>query len=598
MKKFSFLFLTFILSASLLAQKNWLNSEISPEDIKAHLFYLASDEMKGRFSGTKEEKKAGNYIKEQFSTYGLKPLFKNSYFQEFQFIEKIELTKNNNVTIKIKNKEIKLIPKKDFITAPFSGKAKKESNLVFAGYGISAPKLNYNDYEGLDVKNKIVLIMRGHPEHDSSQSEFDNYSSLRYKALTAKENGAIGVIFVNGILSEKEDNFIKLQYDGAPAIKDFPVIQIKRDIINNILEREGFEFQKIQEQIDKQKIPNSFELSNIKISLSTEIKEIENTARNVAGYLEGNDSLLKNEYIVIGAHYDHLGIDQLLSSSLYKGKDKQIHNGADDNASGTSGLLELAEKFCSQKEHLKRSIIFIAFSGEELGILGSTYFTNNLPIPKENIIAMLNMDMIGRLDSIKKLTIIGAGTSSIWKELLKKYNKYGFELSLSDAGSGGSDHQAFLNKNIPVLFFFTGIHSDYHKPSDDPDKINYEGEAEILKFVFDIANEIQSSEIKPDFVKVEQLNRNTARSRVTVGTIPEFGYNGEGYKISGVTEGGPAEKAGLKGGDIIIKFGSKKINNIYDFMYALSSYKAGDIVEITVLRDGNELMFNVELIEK
>ncbi|MEJ5350535.1 MAG: M28 family peptidase [Melioribacteraceae bacterium] len=596
MKKY-FCFILFIIAATTSAQKKWIDSEITTKDLKAHLFYLASDEMKGRFTGSNEERKAGNYIKEQFASFGLKPLFNNSYFQEFPFIEKIELTGKNSVQIKASGYSKALILKKDFITAPFSGNGKAESNIIFAGYGISASELNYDDYEKINVNGKIVLVLRSHPEHDSTKSEFDKYSSMRFKAAIAKEKGAAAIVFINQ--EKEEDELIQLRYDGAPGIKNFPIIQLKREIIKKIFEQRGLNLSEIQKKIDNEKKPHSIEFDDVVISINTEVKEIENKARNVAGYLEGNDPNLKNEYLIIGAHYDHLGIDQLLSSSLYKGKDKQIHNGADDNASGTSGLLELAEKFSSIKNSIRRSIIFIAFSGEELGILGSTYFTNNLPVPRENIIAMLNLDMVGRLDAEKKLTIIGTGTSSKWKDLLNEKNKYNFQFNLSDAGSGGSDHQAFLNKNIPVLFFFTGIHSDYHKPSDDADKINYEGEAEVINFVFDIANEIQNSNTKPDFVKVsEPVNRISTRSRVTAGTIPEFGYNGEGYKISGVTEGGPAEKAGLRSGDIIIKFGDKKIGNIYDFMYAISNYKPGDKVDVTVLREEKELTFEVELIEK
>ncbi|MDH7604586.1 MAG: M28 family peptidase [Melioribacter sp.] len=596
MRKYLIIFLSLITTITY-SQKKWIDSEITPKDLKAHLFYLASDEMKGRFTGSNEERKVGNYIKEQFAAYGLKPLFNNSYFQEFPFIEKIELTRNNSVLIKTPLYSKKLIIKKDFITAPFSGNGNAKSNVIFAGYGISAPELNYDDYEKINVYGKIVIVLRSNPENDSARSEFEKYSSMRFKALIAKEKGAAAIIFVNQ--KKNDDELIQLTYDGAPGIKNFPVVQVKREFIENIFEQKGLILSEIQKQIDSQKKPHSIEFDDITISIATEVKEIEKKARNVAGYLEGNSPNLKNEYLVIGAHYDHLGIDQLLSSSLYKGKDKQIHNGADDNASGTSGLLELAEKFSSIKDSIRRSIIFIAFSGEELGILGSTYFTNNLPIPQENIIAMLNLDMVGRLDSEKNLTIIGAGTSSKWKDMLNKNNKYNFELNLSDAGSGGSDHQAFLNKNIPVLFFFTGIHSDYHRPSDDADKINYDGASDVIKFVFDIANEIQNYDAKIDFVKVsETVKRTSTRSRVTVGTIPEFGYNGEGYKISGVTEGGPAEKAGLKSGDIIIKFGPKKISNIYDFMYAISNYKPGDKVDVTILRDEKELTFEVVLIEK
>jgi DNA-binding transcriptional MerR regulator len=600
MKKILYIICAFVITTISFAQKTWSDPQITAKDIKAHIFYLASDEMKGRFTGTDEERMAGNYIKVQFQSYGLSPLISGSYFQEFPFIEKVELTGSNTLSTKIEGKQKSLQVNKEFITAPFSGKRNFSTNLVFAGYGISASKLNYDDYDGIDVSGKVVVALRYHPEHDSAKSEFDRYASYRQKASAARDKGAVGIIFVNGYLPRNdEDQLMELRYDGAGSIKDFSVLQVKRNIIDDIFKKEGFNLAEIQKNIDGSKKPSSIEFPKIKVTLSTEVKEVEKVGRNVVAYLEGTDPLLKSEYIVVGAHYDHLGIDQLKTSSMYKGNDPQIHNGADDNASGTTGLLELAEKFGAHKNELKRSIIFIAFSGEELGLLGSSYFTNNPPIAMDKIVAMLNMDMVGRLNEEKSLTVIGAGTSSVWKNLLDEKNKYDFKLTLSDGGSGGSDHQAFTNKNIPVLFFFTGTHTDYHKPSDDAEKINLDGQSDVINYVYSIADAIQQSENRPDFVKVEEpAQRNVPRSRVTVGTVPEFGYNGNGYKVSGVTEGGPAAKGGMIAGDIIIKFGSKTVNNIYDFMYAMGEYSPGDKVDVVVQRDGKEVTLNLELITK
>ncbi len=597
MKRITILFLVLLTSFSFAQDKN-RTAAITAEEIKSHVYYLASDEMKGRFTGSPEEKKAGDYIKSQFETAGLKPAFNGKWFQEFPFIEKIELTKNNSLALEINGKKKSLIVSQDFITAPFSGKAEFSGNLIFAGYGISASNLKYDDYDDLDVTGKVVIVMRSHPEHDSSRSEFERFASLRNKAANAKAKGAAGLILVNRWAPKNdEDPLMELRYDGAAGMKDFPVIHIKRSFVDELFNNEELNFAELQKQIDAEKKTISFIFKNTKVSLQTETKVIEKIARNVGGMLEGSDPILKNEFIVIGAHYDHLGIDQLLAASMYKGKDKVIHNGADDNASGTTGLLEIAEKFGSKINQLKRSIIFVAFSGEELGILGSTYFTNNSPVDIKNIVAMLNMDMIGRLNEENNLTIIGAGTSSKWKSLLNEKNIYGFKLAMSDAGSGGSDHQAFSNKNIPVLFFFTGTHSDYHKPTDDVDKINITGQEKVTNFVFDIANAVNQLDTKPDYVKVEEpaSRGSVGRTRVTIGTVPEFGYNGTGYKLSGVTEGGPAAKAGLKAGDIIVKFGIKSIDSIYDFMYASQDYKAGDKVDVVVLRDGKEITFNLEL---
>ena len=599
MKRYTVLVIA-LFSSFLFAQNKIHNPLITSEEIKANIYYLASDDMKGRFTGSPEERKAGDYIKSEFETYGLKPAFNGNWFQEFPFVEKVQLTKANSLTLDINGQKQNLKLGKEFTTVSYSANGKVTGDLVFAGYGISAPKLGYDDFAGLDVKGKIVVVMRYHSEHDSSKSEFDRYASFRNKATIAKEKGAAGIILVNGYAPVNEDDpLMDLRYDGAPPMSDIFVQNMKRLFVDQLFKSEGLNFLDYQKKIDASKKPASFAFKNAKATLSTGVKEIVSKGRNVAGMIEGSDPTLKNEYIVIGAHYDHLGIDQLKESSMYKGKEPMIHHGADDNASGTSGLLEIAEKFGSIKERVKRSIIFVAFSGEELGILGSTYFTNNSPVPLNEIAAMLNMDMVGRLNSENSLTIIGTGTSSEWKTLLNEKNKYGFKLGFNEGGSGGSDHQAFTNKNIPVLFFFTGTHSDYHKPSDTADKINNEGEARVVNYVYDIADDIDLEAKRPDFIKVEEpASRGEVRTRVTVGTVPEFGFSGNGYKISGVTEGGPAAKAGMKANDIIIKFGPKTVNNIYDFMYAMGDYKAGDKVEVVVLRDGKEVKLNVELMAK
>ncbi len=607
MKRYSFFVIAFIPSF-LFSQNKIHNPLITAEEIKQNVFYLASNNMKGRLTGSPEERKAGDYIKSEFETYGLKPAFSEGmddpgnkkWFQEFPFVEKVELTKTNLLTFDINGKKQILKAGKDFTTVSYSANGKVTGNLVFAGYGISAQKLGYDDYAGLDVKDKIVIVMRYHPEHDSSKSEFDRFASFRTKATVAKEKGAAAIILVNGYAPlNEEDPLMELRYDGAPPMTGILVQNMKRSFVDQLFKSEKLSFSDYQKKIDAAKKSASFVFKNVKATLSTGVKEIVNRGRNIAGIIEGSDPVLKNECIVIGAHYDHLGIDQLKESSLYKGKEPMIHHGADDNSSGTAGLLEIAEKFGSIQHRLKRTIIFVAFSGEELGILGSTYFTNNPPVPLNTIVAMLNMDMIGRLNSENSLTIIGAGTSSEWKTLLNEKNKYGFKLGFNDSGSGGSDHQAFTNKKIPVLFFFTGTHPDYHKPSDTADKINNEGEARVVNYVYDVANDIDLAVKRPDFVKVEEpVSRGEVRTRVSVGTVPEFGYNGNGYKISGVTEGGPAAKAGMKAEDIIIKFGPKTVNNIYDFMYAIGDYKAGDKVEVTVLREGKEVKLNVVLMAK
>ncbi len=593
MKKLFFLFA--ILSFAVFAQDTSDNPEITIEELQAHIKYLASDELEGRLAGSEGGKLAAEYIKSEFEKYGLLPFYEGSFFQPFEFVQTIELGENNSLTLSYNNSEVTPSLDADYVTTAFSGSGTISGTLAFAGYGISSSKLEYDDFEGLDLNGKIVLIMRYNPEHDSVMSEFDRFSSLRVKASAARDNGALGVIFFNGFKPNSEDDFVGFKPDRGPLMTDFPVIQLKRNIIERLFKSEGYDLKTIQEEIDNNKKPKSFVLGNSFASVSTEVNEIKTIGRNVAGYLEGNDPILKDEFIVVGAHFDHLGWG--VDGSMYRGDEPMIHNGADDNASGTAGLLELAEKFASNPELLNRSIVFMGFNAEELGLLGSNYTVNNFPVDLNQTVAMINMDMIGRMNEENSLTIIGTGTSSIWKDLLEENNTYEFDLKFNDDGWGGSDHQSFTLKEIPVLFFFTGIHEDYHKPSDDWDKINYEGQQEVVSYVYTVLSSLNEFEERPDYVKVERTaaKGGIGVAKVYVGTIPEFGWNGEGFKLGGVSEGGPAQKAGLLGGDIMIQFGEKKVVNIYDFMYAMNDHKPGDVVKVKVLREGEEMEFDVTL---
>ncbi len=571
--------------------------EITEEEINEHLNYLASDELKGRDSGTEEIKQAAEYISNEFKKSGLKPIFDGSYLQEFPFIKTIELTENNELTFSTSKNDLKPVLHAEYITAPFSGNATVQGQLVFVGFGISAPDLKYDDYDGIDVKDKIVIVLRNTPEPKVAHSEFDSHSALRKKSSVARDKGAIGIIFVNPYDENKStDDLVEFEYDRGGSVTDFAVVSIKRDIIEKLFESDGKNLKEIFDKIIETKIPVSFELKNSSAKIITEIQEVKSVSWNVGGYIESNDSSHKDEWLIIGAHFDHLGMGG--EGSLYRGDDPQIHNGADDNASGTTGVLELAEKFASEKEKIKRNIAFFTFSGEEMGLLGSNYLVNSMPFPAENGIAMINMDMIGRLKD-SSLIVYGTGTSSTWKVILNKHNQYGFKLTFNDDGFGPSDHSSFYLKKIPVLFFFTGTHEDYHKPSDDVEKINFKGEKDILNFVYDIVKDVDSISERPDYLLVEKKDSQQMFVRkVYVGTVPDFASNVDGYKISGVSEGGPAQLAGLQGGDIIIEFGGKKISNIYDFTYALSDFVPGDVVDIIVKRGEEKITFQVKLASK
>lgn len=571
--------------------------EITAAEIKEHISFLASDELKGRDSGTDEIKEAADYISNEFKTYGLKPIFDGKYLQEFPFIKNLELSHNNSLTLSYDGKEVSPILWDEYITAPFSGNTNVNAKLVFAGFGISAEDLNYDDYKGVNVEDKIVIVFRNTPEPTVPHSEFDAHSSLRKKTTVARDIGAAGIIFINPYDEHKtSDDLIDFEYDIGGSVTDVAVVNTKREIIENLFSSIGQNLKDIYNQIVETKTPSSFELNNASADISTEVKEVEAISWNVGGYLEGNDPELKNEWIIIGAHYDHLGMGG--EGSLYRGDEPLIHNGADDNASGTTGVLELAEKFSSEKDKLKRSVAFFAFSGEERGLLGSAYLVNNLPFPAEDAVTMINMDMIGRLQD-SSLIVYGTGTSSNWTDMLNKYNSYGFKLTFNEEGYGPSDHSSFYGKKIPVLFFFTGTHEDYHKPSDDTEKINFEGQQNILEYVYNITTAIDEKPERPDYLLVEKKQTGQMFTRkVYTGTIPDFAGNVEGYKISGVSEGSPAQLAGLQGGDIIIEFGGKKISNIYDYTYALGEFVPGDTVDVVIKRGEEEITFQITLASK
>jgi hypothetical protein len=578
-----------VLSGIIFAQNN--NPEITAKEIKDHITYLASDELEGRMTGSKQLYIAAEYLKKEFENYGLKPLFDGSYFQEFPFMEKLELGENNYLDIDVNESNnpggysAKLT--NEFIPLSFTDNLTVSGNLIFAGYGISAKELNYDDYANIDADGKIVIVFRNNPDTKNPHSKFEQYSSLRFKSTTARDKGAKGIIFINSN-DQNDDPLIELKYDNAARISGISVVNVKREKISFI------PLNDLQNEIDSTLKPKSFDVDkNITVTISTDVIEKQGKSVNVGGYFDAANDKFKDEYLVIGAHFDHLGWGE--QNSLYSGK-PMIHNGADDNASGTTGLLELAEKFATVKDKLDRKLIFIAFSGEELGLLGSSYVANNFPLPIEDDIAMINMDMIGRLNDKNNLIVGGTGTSSKWKSILDNKNDYDLNLTFNEEGFGPSDHSSFYGKKVPVLFFFTDLHSDYHKPTDDADKINSAGEEKVLKYVYDVATAIVNSDSRPDYISVARKDTGKITgTRVYVGTIPDFASDVDGYKLGGVTDGSPAAKAGLLAGDIIIQFGEKKVSNIYDFTYALGNYVPGDKVNVVVKRGEEELTFEVEL---
>ncbi len=563
--------------------------------LRHHIEYLASDALEGRKSGSKGAELAAHYIAQQFASCGLIPIGDDGNFlQTFIFTAGVKLgEKNSLMMLKGKNKTWYQLDK-DFRPLAFSSNAEAAGSIVFAGYGISSTDLKYDDYANVDVKDKIVIALRYSPAGDSPHSDFNKYLPLRYKALTAREKGAKALILVTGSADDSSDQLIRLRYDNSFSSSGIPVFSGTRNVINEWLKQSRTNLDSLQSIINATKQPTSFEIPGITLSLSSDIIELKDTTANVIGLLRVADTT-NAEHLIIGAHYDHLGFGG--EGSLAPDK-VEIHNGADDNASGTGGIIELARYLSSHKTSLKRNVVFIAFSGEEEGLLGSQYYVKHPVMSLGNAITMINLDMVGRLKD-RTLTVQGTGTSSKWDSLLSKYNADSiFVLKTVKDGFGPSDHSSFYGANIPILFFFTGIHDDYHKPSDDADKINYVGESLVVDYIRKIATDVDNFPTRPDYLKTQTMASSGGESRgfrVYVGTVPDYSDQTTGMKITAVRDNSPAAKGGLAGGDIILKFGKFDIKNVYDYTYALQEYKPGDEVEVIVQRGSDKLTKKVKL---
>jgi hypothetical protein len=324
------------------------------------------------------------------------------------------------------------------------------------------------------------------------------------------------------------------------------------------------------------------EFASMDVKINVDISEKKRAGHNVIGYLDNGAATT----VIIGAHYDHLGYGED-GNSLYRGPDKQIHNGADDNASGTAAVIELA-RLLKQSKLKNNNYLFIAFSGEELGLFGSKYFTEHPTVDLHSVNYMVNIDMIGRLnDSSHALTIGGYGTSPVWGTLLNNDKNY-FSVKYDSSGTGPSDYTSFYRKDIPVLFFFTGLHSDYHKPTDDYDKINYNGELQVIKYIFSLVENL-NKQGRIAFTKTRETQiGSSARFSVTLGIMPDYTYSGSGVRVDGISDGRPAQKAGLKTGDIIIKLGDYTVSSMETYMQALSKFKKGDKTTVNYKREKDE----------
>jgi hypothetical protein len=420
------------------------------------------------------------------------------------------------------------------------------------------------------------------------------HSQLITKAINARNHGAKAVVLINGKLGDGEEDLLtRFGSVSGPENVGILFVQVKNDVAGNWLQAAGKSLKDVQDQLNASTKSASFAFpASLRLSLNVAIETTRATANNILAYLPGQT----DEYVIVGAHYDHLGrgnFDSLAPSQI-----GQIHPGADDNASGTAGVLELARLLAPQRGHLKRGILFMDFAGEELGLLGSAAWVKEPTRPLEKAVAMINMDMIGRIKD-DKVYIGGVGTGSTFKPILEQAQKDSpFKIEFSAGGYSSSDHTSFVSKKIPALFFFSGLHSDYHKPSDTWDKINAPSAARLLDLIENVTVRLANAPQPPAFQTVVEQKPPGGDARgygPYFGSIPDFGETANGMKFADVKPGSPAAKAGLKAGDILVQFGDKPIKNLYDFTDALRRSKIGDVVEVKVLRDGQPVTASVEL---
>ncbi len=562
---------------------------------------LTQDKMEGRGDGTKGLVRAEHFLEARYKSLGLEPAGTKGYLQPFTVTTGAKIKGKNHFQLLNGETKTELKLNDDYVPFSFSESGTTNAPMVFAGYGVTAGEFAYDDYAGLDVKDKIVLVLRYEPSGFAAKSGnqgLTHHSQFFTKAINARNHGAKGLVLLNGKLGDGEEDLLtRFGSVSGPENVGILFAQVKNNVAAGWFQAAGKSLNVVQDQINSSGRPASFALpETLRASLAIDIETTRATVNNVLAYLPGKT----DEYIILGAHYDHLGrgnFDSLAPSQI-----GQIHPGADDNASGTAGLLELARLFSARKGELQRGILFASFAGEELGLLGSEAWVKAPTKPLGKAVAMLNMDMIGRIKD-DKVYIGGVGTGSTFQKVLDLASDDShLNFEYSQTGYAASDHTSFVSQKIPVLFFFSGLHGDYHKPSDTWEKINPQAAARLLNVVAAATLEIDDAPERPQFINVGDANPHAGGVPgggggygPYFGSIPDFGQTENGVRFSDVKPGSPAAKAGFKAGDVLIQFGDKPIKNLYDFTDALRRSKVGEVVPVTVLRDGKEVKADVKL---
>jgi aminopeptidase YwaD len=568
-------------------------SDVTVNELQSQIKYLSSDSLQGRMTGSEGDSLAAEFIRKELTAYGLIP-FSGDGLVRFKVTDKVIFGKSNSFAVDGRI----FIPETDFAPTAFSENTALKSDVVFAGYGFSInnDSVKWDDFNGIDVRNKWVMLLRSDPEPDNLRSKYADFSGDRYKAMIAKEKGAAGILLVSGQAFDNSDNLDPLKKDDY-SIR-IPVFRIKRQVADAILVKSKLTINDVEKKLNSENKPFSF-LTKTTVEAKSDIIQTMANTRNIVMLLPGEDEKLKNEYIIFGAHFDHVGMGGPGSSSMAQDT-TGVHHGADDNASGVAMIIELAGKFAGTKNSHKRSLIFSAFSGEEEGLLGSKYFAEIIGKDTSKTDLMVNFDMVGRLKETKFLQVGGVGTADGLKEAtIAAADTNLLKLTFSEEGAGPSDHSAFYSKNIPVLYFTSGSHEDYHKPSDTWEKINYEGMVNISDLAFKVTSELANNPAKLKFKEAgpkADSNRPSRRRGLTLGFMPDVtGSIKNGLKVEAVTPGKPGAIGGLKKGDIIISINAMPVNNIQDYMFRMSQLKAGQRITVEVMRNKQKEALLIQL---
>ena len=601
--------------------------------MKKDLYYLAGPECEGRGTQTAGIHRAADYIAAQFQAAGLTPAGANGTFlQPFTIAGPPKLGTPNTLTLTGPDgKTTDLKYGTDFTPTALSAAGAKTAGLVFAGYGITADQPKYDDYTGVDAKGKFVVVLRQGPKAGVKDSPFNSAAGNPHTALADKlgnavRHGAAGVLFVNNRVDAADDALMDFGY-AAGADEKVPVFQVKRAVLDAMLAPSGTTLAEVEDAIDEKLEPRSRVLKGWTAAAEASVTRPGFPAKNVVGVAEGSGPLA-TETVVIGAHYDHLGFGER-GSLAGKGAKGQVHYGADDNASGTTALVELARRFGGMKGRVGRRVVFAAFSGEEIDLLGSKHYCKNPPFPLESTVFMLNMDMVGRSGVIDKggaaaaagvvgavapggwnvtqrLVVSGTGTAEGLDAFLTDATKdAGFKLLTTPGGTGPSDHDSFYRKKIPVLFAYTGSHRDYHRPTDTPDKIDYPGMERIVGVVETMAGRMAAAPDRPKFRATGGVvwddptdprpQRSASRSGAPrLGIMPgNYESADGGVLVDDVSPGGAAEKGGVKAGDVVVEIAGKPVRNINGYMTAMAGQKANQEIEVVVVRGDKKVALKV-----